>query len=103
MNPLMPPLWLTCRWPPSVPTPRPKPYVSGLPSFSVSGVDICLYEAGLTTLPLDSASVHVARSVTVEHSEPAAYGCVMLNGSALMNPPPVGAGAYPCARCLMSG
>jgi hypothetical protein len=65
--------------------PRPKPYVSGLPSFSVPGVVISLYEAGVTTLPLDSASVHAARSFTVEHSEPAAYGCVMLSGSALMN------------------
>jgi hypothetical protein len=59
-----------------------------LPSFSVPGVVISVYEAGLTTLPLDRAWAHATRSFTVEQSEPAAYGCVMLNGSALMNFPP---------------
>jgi hypothetical protein len=56
----------------------------------------------VSALPLDRASVHAARSVTVEQSEPAAYGCVMLNGSALMNWLS-GRSEYPCARCLMSG
>src|SRR5512135_2186739 len=72
MNPWIPPPCMMTVRPARVSRDSPKPQFAR--PAAPSGVVMRVYDSGETTCPVPSARFHRARSATVEHNAPAAYG-----------------------------